>query len=352
MCTEYLGPTYTVPFDFLSTAATSTVTQGKRVKVVATGEVYEYLGSVTLVNSNLAAQDYSDVKKWRRITALDQDYGDTSLWKRVDLTSASAQVRAYVSDSSIDAAGALTIMATESATIDAIVVAASVAISGGVVGASLSGAGAAATNRIATEVQAFIDGDGASGIKATNITMSATDGSGINAVVGAASVAAGFGVVGAALSIAVSIAWNEVRNDVRAYIANANPGVTTTSGPVSITATTQGRFVFTLGGFTPTQLDDAATAASDDPATALTDEAADDSTGDAAILASLAAAFGTAGQPLSVVSTVASRGSSRRTTARGSCRTATSSFSPTATPVAGRRAPSTASCRVRTPRST
>ena len=74
-------------------------------------------------------------------------------------------MRAYVSDSSIDAAGALTIMATESATIDAIVVAASVAISGGVVGASLSGAGAAATNRIATEVQAFIDGDGASGIK-------------------------------------------------------------------------------------------------------------------------------------------------------------------------------------------
>ena len=31
---QYLGPTYTVPFDFLSTAATSTVTKGKRVKVV------------------------------------------------------------------------------------------------------------------------------------------------------------------------------------------------------------------------------------------------------------------------------------------------------------------------------
>ncbi|MFL5755287.1 MAG: hypothetical protein ACJ77N_03225, partial [Chloroflexota bacterium] len=303
---EYLGPTYTVPFDFLSSAATSTVTTGKRVKVVATGTVYRYVGSTTLVNLDLTAQDYSDITKWQRVSALDQDYGDTSLWKRVDLTSASAQVRAYISDSSIDAAGALTIMATESATIDAIVVAASVAISGGVVGASLSGAGAAATNRIATQVQAFIDGDGPTGIKATTITLSATDGSGINAVVGAASVAAGFGVVGAALSIAVSIAWNEVRNDVRAYIANANPGVTTTTGPVSVTATTQGRFVFTLGGFTPAQLDDAATATSDDPATSGTDEAAIDRTGDAAILTSLATAFGTANEPLSTVSTVAS----------------------------------------------
>ncbi len=67
---------------------------------------------------------------------------------------------------------------------------------------------------------------------------------------------------------------------------------------MSITATTQGRFVFTLTGFTPTELDDAATATPDDPATARTDEAADDSTGDAAILASLAAAFGTANEPL------------------------------------------------------
>src|SRR4029079_188826 len=132
------------------------------------------------------------------------------LWQRVDLVSYPAQVRAYVSDSSIDAAGALSITAQDQATIDAIVIAAAPALSAGVGGASLSGAGAAAINRIQTQVQAFIDGDGPVGIKAPSGLITATDSSGINAVAGAASVAAGFGVVGAAVSIAVTVAFNEV----------------------------------------------------------------------------------------------------------------------------------------------
>jgi hypothetical protein len=64
--------------------------------------------------------------------------------------------------------------------------------------------------------------------------------------------------------------------------------------------------VFTLTGFTPTQLDNAATATPDDPATSGTDEAAADRIVDAGILASLAAAFASANEPLSVLSTVSS----------------------------------------------
>ena len=48
-------------------------------------EVYEYIGSVTLVNVNLAAQNYSDATKWHQITVLQQDYADKSLWKQVNL---------------------------------------------------------------------------------------------------------------------------------------------------------------------------------------------------------------------------------------------------------------------------
>ena len=301
---EYLGTQQTVAFDYTSSSATSTITKGKRVKVLAgvggrpSDEVYEYIGSVTLVNLNLATQDYSDATKWHQITVLQQDYADKSLWKQVNLTSSAAQLQAYVLNSSIDAAGALTVTATDTATIDAIVVAASVAISAGVVGVGISGAGAGAENRIATDVKAYIDGDGLTGIRAASVSVTSTDSSGINAIVGAASVAAGFGGVGVAVSLGIALAFNEVSNNVAAYIANADQGVTTTSGAVTVSATTQGRFVFNLTGFTQTQLNDAATADSDTPEIA-GDEASQDRIDDAIILGNLAGSFSTGLGPLS-----------------------------------------------------
>ncbi len=302
----------------LSSDTNATVEQGDTVLVG--DRVYGYGGPDA--NLDLSEQDYGDIDVWFQITALQQDYGDTSLWQRVDLELSAAQVRAYIVDSSIDSGGALTITASDAATIDAIVIAASAAISAGVVGASLSGAGVGVTNRISTEVQAFIDGDGPTGITASSVKISATDSSGINAIAGAGAIAAGFGAVGAALSIAVTIATNEVANDVAAFVANADQGVETTGGPLTISATSLGRPAFDpsgcscLTGFTAEQLDDAATTDNDDPETTdddagtpnvdESDEAEVDRIGDAALRAALADAFTAAGLSLATFSTVSS----------------------------------------------
>ena len=276
---RYLGPTLDLAAEAAHSSADGVVSVGQGELVLVGASVYEFLlADATL---NLGAEDFTDAGRWRQITALQQDYGDAALWERADLDPAATQVRAYVLDSSIDAEGALVITATEQAAIDAIVIAAAVAVSAGVVGASLSGAGAAATNRISTQVQAFIDGDGTTGISALSVTITATDSSGISAIAGAAAVAAGFGVVGAALSIAVTIAYNEVDNDVDAYVANADQGVSTTGGAMKVAASTAGLVVGELDAveFTPTKLDDAATATPDDPDTTK-DEAKLDREGD------------------------------------------------------------------------
>src|SRR6185295_8807066 len=155
-----------------------------------------------------------------------------------DDTRTPAQVRAYVLDSSIDAGGALTLTASEDASVDATVVAASVGLSvGGGAALAASGSGVNVVNRIATDVKAYIDGDGEDGIEATSVTLSATDTSDIDADAESASVAASFaGGTGASISIGVSLAHNEISNVVQASIANADD-VHVGTGSVSLTAT-------------------------------------------------------------------------------------------------------------------
>ena len=71
--------------------------------------------------------------------------------------------------------------------------------------------------------------------------MVADDSSSINAVAGAGSLAASFGEkVGVAASIGLSLAFNDIGNDVDASIRNADEGVTTTAGGVTVSALTQG----------------------------------------------------------------------------------------------------------------
>jgi hypothetical protein len=107
---------------------------------------------------------------------------------------------------------------------------------------SISGAGAGAVNIITIDVKAFIEGDipigdgETAGIKASSVTISAQDTSRISAVTGAASLAAGFGGVGVAVSIGVAGAYNQISNEVAAYIADANDGVKTTGGDITIQA--------------------------------------------------------------------------------------------------------------------
>ncbi|MEI8370631.1 MAG: Ig-like domain repeat protein [Planctomycetia bacterium] len=149
-----------------------------------------------------------------------------------------AEVRSYVSDSSITAAGALTQTAVDAATIDASAFAGSAAASvGGAAGVSLGGAGASITNRIFTRVEAAVDGDGATGITAASVSLKATDASTITSSAGAAAVAAALGgAVGVSVAVGVGLAENTIANLIDARIVNADQGVKATTGGISIAA--------------------------------------------------------------------------------------------------------------------
>src|SRR5262249_5201860 len=129
---------------------------------------------------------------------------------------------------------ALTVTAHSEQTVEAIVAAFSMAISGaGTVGLSGSGSGVYAQNQIAAQVKAFVDGG--TGITSTSLTLAADDASEISTVAGSASVAAAFaGTVSVALAIGVALAQNEIDNEVEAYARNAN--VRTTAGGIAITS--------------------------------------------------------------------------------------------------------------------
>jgi hypothetical protein len=97
----------------------------------------------------------------------------------------------------------------------------------------VSGAGAGAINTITTRVRTFIEEDATdemAGIQASGITLHAEDTSTISAVIGAGSLAAGFGSTGVAVSIGIAGAYNTISNDVAAFIVNAGDGVGTTNG--------------------------------------------------------------------------------------------------------------------------
>jgi hypothetical protein len=147
-------------------------------------------------------------------------------------------VRAYIVNSSIDAAGNIHETARSEQQIMANVLSASVALAGGgIAGMAASGSGVHAENKIGLEIAAFIDGDGAGGIQAQNISLDAQDRSEITARAGAASLAASFGGTSGSVSVGVSLARNIIDNRVNAYIDNADQGAESTSGDITITAT-------------------------------------------------------------------------------------------------------------------
>ena len=149
-----------------------------------------------------------------------------------------AEVQAYIKDSVVTATRTLTLTATSTAKIDSTVAAGSAAIAGssgsGAVG--LSGAGVNSKNQVAVLVQAYLDGDSttgvpATGIRATQVDIRATDNSSITALAGAASLAASFaGGTGVAVTIGVGLAHNVISNEVAAYIQNVSHDGLITSG--------------------------------------------------------------------------------------------------------------------------
>ena len=179
------------------------VTRGPR-----DGDFYEYVGD----NKN-------------DVDLVIEDYGNSELWKLVSLTADEVQVRAFIRDSGIDATGAVTLNAVSSETIDALTVAGSVAIAaGGSTSVGATGAGVYNENRIRTHIKAFIDGDIDSDatdvVNAASLALHASDSAKIDANAAAASIGGAFGTTGVAVSIGISAAYNEVTNQVNAFIKN------------------------------------------------------------------------------------------------------------------------------------
>ncbi|MBC8509085.1 MAG: tandem-95 repeat protein, partial [Chloroflexi bacterium] len=190
--------------------------------------------------TQLGTEDYTDEDNWEYVGPSGlwaQEYGDSDTWMQTNFVDDPVQVAAYVSSSSIHAAGALTLDAKADETIEAIVVAGSVAIAGaGGVGVGGSGAGVNSGNKITTEVRAYIQGSGASGIEVGSAKLTAQDTSTITATTNSAAVAGSFAGTGAvAASVSVAIASNEISNIIEAYIKDA-ASVVATEGSIELNA--------------------------------------------------------------------------------------------------------------------
>ena len=204
------------------------ITDGQTVYVESgarAGGLYEYIGDEPLEEPEDSDPDdgADDREGWLARV----DYSDKTKWKHVNLQADAALIQAFLEDTSVAAGGNLTIDADADQEIRAKVFAGAVALSGGYVGASLSGAGASTENKIKTFVKAYIDGDveetgTSASISASDVALKADDNSTIDADTGAAAIAAGFGAGGIAVSIGVGLAQNEISNEVDSYIKNAD----------------------------------------------------------------------------------------------------------------------------------
>ncbi|MFV2066971.1 MAG: beta strand repeat-containing protein, partial [Pirellulales bacterium] len=260
-----IATTYTTDED------ATVLSRGQTVRIAGEaargGEVYQYLGD--RVTDGDSKEDGN-----QPIDLASQNFQDPTSWKQLGLTENPAQVRAYIADSTVISSGALTLDAKSSQEINALVVAGSAAVAGGsTAGVAVSGAGVFAQNKISTDVKAFVLGDGAEGIRVDSASLNANDGSSVSTVAGAASLSAGIGsTAGVSVSIGLSIALNEISNDVAAYIEDVDQGLTTTSGDVTIRAISEGQPLFDLTeqelraeGLSLADFDDAAESDQDDP---------------------------------------------------------------------------------------
>src|SRR5262249_39213219 len=156
----------------------------------------------------------------------------------LDGSSAPAQVRAYLDNTSVSPGGDLKLDAeTTGMQINATVVAGVAAVTVGTSNAfGIGGSGVFTDNRIALDVESYV-ADVTTPISAASVSLSASDTSTITATAAAVSLAASFGNNGFAVSIGLGLATNNIDNTVQAYIANVSQGVTTTSGGISVKST-------------------------------------------------------------------------------------------------------------------
>src|SRR5690606_28807863 len=161
---------------------------------------------IDLSDEDFSSDDWQEI--WIDLST--QEYSGRSVWKQIALDASASQVRAFIEDPSIHASGDLALEANTTARLGGVVGPAAVGASGGSrTGVAVSAAGVYTENKIWTDVQAFIDGDGADaatdGITAASVQVVAMDSSNINAVAGAGALAASFGAsAGVSLSIGLS----------------------------------------------------------------------------------------------------------------------------------------------------
>lgn len=148
-----------------------------------------------------------------------------------------AEVRAFVQDSSVSARGDLAVHATDSSQINAMIAAGSGAVAAGAVGIAAAGAGIGTDNKSGMAVKAFVDGAGSTGIHTSSVSVSASDTSTITVDSKSVAISASFALASVSVAVSGVKATNEVQNDVEAYIQNASSGVTTSTGAVEVSAT-------------------------------------------------------------------------------------------------------------------
>ncbi|MBL8812160.1 MAG: hypothetical protein JNM43_18495, partial [Planctomycetaceae bacterium] len=220
----------TPAFDYTNQASTASLPSdglqpGKKVKVVdgpLIGRVFEYIGT--------AITTPADVKLGA------QDYYDRRLWKPVGYTANGAQIHATIDNSTISAAGDLSVKADANQTISADVRANSLGLGVGAgTAVGVSAAGVYTSNKIKNDVLASVSGS--SNITAASADIYAVDLSTINATAKTSTLAAALGPsVSVAASIGLTLAFNEISSVIDANISGSTLTTTGVNGDIKVRA--------------------------------------------------------------------------------------------------------------------
>ena len=151
------------------------------------------------------------------------------------LTTGAGQVQAEVNSSNVYSTGLLDVVAQSNETISADILAVSVAIGGGTAGVAVAAGGTWVDNQTDVATSALIVGDGTNTVNTGAVTVEADDTATIDAQALAGALSAGFGAVGVAVSIGISIAANTISDPVTAGIENV-AHLNTGSGLVQVNA--------------------------------------------------------------------------------------------------------------------
>ena len=147
-----------------------------------------------------------------------------------------AETKAYIKNSDVTAAGAISLTSVSNASISANILGAAVSV---VVGtsppSSISVSAILGMNKLATKVKSYIDGGALVSAASGNINVETDDTSTIDAVVLAASVAVSLGGGSTTVSVGFSLTRNEIDNVMEAYIVNTTQ-VTAQNGNIKVDA--------------------------------------------------------------------------------------------------------------------